>query len=383
VTASAPETTPPAAPKPRRWKRRLAYAAIAALALFLAAALVVKDHVRTLCSLRRVPDTNAFVMDYYLDYHMDKIRAGGMDVHHIEDSCLGTLLPDFLMPIATRLKHAYLSEEIKAVNDRADHCSTVALRSSSGDVFFGRNFDYDNSACLILRVHDRNGLASIAVIDLAYLGLNRPDLDQTGLIQRLPLLFAPYYVMDGMNRYGVAVSDMSVDPAEPPTHPGRPAIILSTLERLILDYAKDADEAIELVRSYNVHFSVAREHLMVADAAGRFRIVEFLDGKIRVTPAGKAWQVCTNSIAWNQSEKERADDCPRYRIGSAQAEKLRGAVAFADARRVARSMSVDFTMWTSVYNLRTGEAGVIYRNRLGAEYRDLVPRQPGLKAIAP
>jgi hypothetical protein len=376
VTAPPAETTSSPAPKPRRWRRRLAYVAIATVVLFLAAALVVKDHVRTLCSLRRVSDTNAFVMDYYLDYHIDKIRRGGMDVDNIEDSCLGTLLPGFLTPIAARLKHAYLPKKIKTIDDRRGHCSTVALRSGSGDVFFGRNFDDENNACLILRVHDGDGLASIAVIDLAYLGLNRPDLDQTGLIQRLPLLFAPYYVMDGMNRYGVAVSDMSVDPAEPPVCPGRPAIMLSMLERLILDYAKNADEAIELVRSFNVHFTEAREHLMVADASGRFRIIEFIDGKIRVTPARKAWQVCTNSIAWNQSEAERASDCPRYRTGSAEAEKLRGVVAFADARRVARSMSVRFTMWTSVYNLRTGEAGVIYRNRLGAEYHDLIPCQP-------
>ena len=211
--------------------------------------------------------------------------AGGMDVHNIEDSCLGTLLPGFLTSIATRLKHAYLPQKIKTVEDRGGHCSTVALRSSSGDVFFGRNFDDENNACLILRVHDCDGLSSIAVVDLAYLGLNRPDLDQTGLIRRLPLLFAPYYVMDGMNRYGVAVSSMSVEPAEPPMHPGRPAITLSTLERLILDYAKDADEAIELVRSYNVHFTEAREHLMVADVSGRFRIIEFIGGEVRVTPA--------------------------------------------------------------------------------------------------
>ena len=272
------------------------------------------------------------------------------------------------------MKRAYLPKEIKAVEKSGDHCSTVALHAQNGNVFFGRNFDYDNDACLILRVHDRNGLASIAVIDLAYLNLNRADLDQTGLLTRLPLLFAPYYVMDGINRHGVAVSDMSVDHAEPPVDAKHPAIIQSTLERVILDYATDADEAVDLVRAFNVHFVEVPEHLMVADASGRFRIIEFIGGEIRVTSAERPWQICTNDIVWRKSELERANGCPRYRTGSDAAEKLRGVVDYADARRVARSMAdANGTMWTSVYNLTTREVGVIYRSRLDAEYRDAIP----------
>ncbi|MGA2257039.1 MAG: hypothetical protein ABSG53_20500, partial [Thermoguttaceae bacterium] len=154
--------------------------------------------------------------------------------------------------------------------------------------------------------------------------------------------------------------------------------ILSTLERVILDYAKDADEAVDLVRAFNVHFVVATEHVMVADAAGRSRIIEFIDGKIRVTPAEGPWQICTNDIVWNKSQLARANSCSRYRTGSDVAEKLGGVADFADARRLARSMSVDnWMMWTSVYNLTTGEAHVIYKSRLDAEYRDAIPRVNG------
>ena len=266
-----------------------------------------------------------------------------------------------------------MPKEIRVVAERGGHCSTVALRSKNGNVFFGRNFDFGNDACLVVRVHDRNGLASTAVIDLAYLNLNRADLDQTSLVRRLPLLFAPYYVMDGMNRHGVAVSDMSVRRAEPPVNAKHPAIILSALERLILDYAKDADEAVDLVRGFNVHFVVTPEHLMVADASGRSRIIEFIGGELRITPAERPWQVCTNDIVWGTSEPERDKSCRRYRAGSDAAEKLGGVVDYAAARRVARSMSVDNgTMWTSVYDLTTREARVIYRSSLAAEYHDSI-----------
>ncbi|MGO9108781.1 MAG: carcinine hydrolase/isopenicillin-N N-acyltransferase family protein [Thermoguttaceae bacterium] len=377
VSEPLSKTTLPTDSTRGRW-RRLKWAAIATLVLLVIAAFLVKDYVRTLYSLRRVPGTNAFVMDYYVDYHIDKIRNRGMDVDNIEDSCITTLFPDFIQPIATRMKRAYLPNQIKVVEESHGHCSTVALRSQNGNVFFGRNLDFANDACLILRIHDQNGLASISVIDLAYLNLNRADLDQTGLLTRLPLLFAPYYAMDGVNRYGVAVSDMSVHPAEPPVNPNHPAIILSTLERLILDYAHNADKAVDLVRAFNVHFVVTPEHLMVADASGRSRIIEFIDGNIRVTPAEGPWQICTNDIVWRKSELERTNSCSRYRTGSEAAKKLGGVVGYADARRVARSMSVaNWTMWTSVYNLTTGEAHVLYKSGLDTEYCDAIPLVSG------
>lgn len=348
---------------------------LAALAAMTILAFLVRDYVRTLWSLQRVAGTNAYVMDYYCDYHLEEIRSGGMDVQCIEDSCIRTLLPDLLVPIVTRIKRVYVPTELNTVDGRGHHCSTVALSSQSGHVFFGRNFDWPHDACLILRVHDRDGLGSIAVLDLAYLNLNRADLDQTHLIERLPLLFAPYYMMDGMNRHGVAISGMSLGEVDAPRDPGRPDIIEATLMRIILDYAKDADGAVDLIRTFNVHFVDTEGHLMVADASGHSRIIEFIDGEIKVTPSIGLWQVCTNDIAWNRTEQERDDDCQRYRTGSDMADQLHGLVDHSEAVRVARSMAVEgFTMWTSVYNLTSGDARILYKSNPETEYRDAIPR---------
>ncbi len=213
------------------------------------------------------------------------------------------------------------------------------------------------------------------MIDLAYLNLNRSDLELTSLIERVPLLFTPYYLMDGMNRHGVAVSDMSVPHAEPPVNPKKPAIIQSTLMRMILDYAKTADEAVDLVRAFNVQFVETQEHLMVADASGHFRIIEFIDGEVRVTPAEQSWQVCTNHTVWQKSERENDESCERYHTGSNAAERLGGAVEYDDASRVITSMSVDnWTMWTSVYNLTSRQARIRYKAKPDVEYRDSLQR---------
>lgn len=365
-SAESPTTAPI---KPSRWKRRIAWTAGILLVLFGVAAYLLADTVRTLQSLRRVPGTNAYVMDYYGDYHIDEIRERGIDVNNVQDSLIETLFPDFVVPIVASFKRRYLPNDV-TVEPNEHHCSTVALRSENGDVYFGRNFDWHHDAYLILRVHDRHGVASFSVLDLAYLNLDRSDLEQTSLIQRVPLLFAPYYLMDGMNRHGVAVSDMSA-PAEPPHEPGKPALLLSTLMRLILDRAKTADEAVAMVNEYNIHFVDTREHLMIADASGQFRVIEFVDGKTVVTSPQQPWQVCTNHLVWQRTEEQNDARCSRYRIGSDLAASEQGTVTFDNALKITQSMSVeDFTMWSSVYNLTKGDACIRYKGREQDEYRD-------------
>lgn len=330
------------------------------------------NHVRTLCSVRRLPDTNAFVMDYYLDYHIDEIRHEGMDVNNIEDTCMAALFPNFLLPVIRPFKRSHMPDRIRTVEAQGQYCSTVGLRSDDGTVYFGRNYDYFNDACLILRVYDKRGVASLAVIDLAGLNMNRPDLDQTNLIERIPLLFAPYYALDGINRHGVAVSIMSVKNARPPENPEKPDIINSTLMRLILDYARNVDEAIDLIREFNVHFVAAPQHVMIGDSSGKFRIIEYIDGKLCITAAKEPWQICTNHIVWNKSETENDDSCWRYRIGSGKAEILGGEIDDSDLHNITRSMSVSGTMWTSLYNLTTLDACIIYRSALDSEYHDKI-----------
>lgn len=368
------DVKPTSAPRTGRWKRRLKWLGLTTLAMLLVTAFLVKDYVRTLQSLRRVPGTNAFVMDYYVDYHLDEIRQRGMDVKHLQDSCTETLFPDFLLPIMTRLKPLYFSKPVKTIDHAGDHCSTVVLRSKDNQVFFGRNFDYHNDVFLILRVHDHQGLASIAVVDLAYLNLNRKDLDQIGLLKRITLLGAPYYLMDGMNRHGVVVADMAVPHAEPPVDPDKPTVIHSTLMRLIIDYARNVDEAIELARSYNVNFVEVPVHLMVADASGKSRVIEFNGGELRVTSGHESWQLCTNHLVWQKSEQENDESCRRYRTGSELAAEVEHLDEQA-AKQVIQSMSVkDFTMWTSLYDLKQLKASITYRMQTDSEYRDSIPK---------
>ena len=365
-----PQQTAPAA-TPRRWPRIVRRCVVALLIVALCAAYLLQDHIRTLQSLRRVPGTNAYVMDYYVDYNIGQIRSQGMDVNDIEDGLIDVFFPDVLVPIAARAKGSFIQRDITTLPPGAHRCSTVVLRTGDGDVFFGRNFDWKHDACLIVKIHDRDSLSSIAVIDLHYVDLDRDDLEATNLFRRIPLLFAPYYLQDGMNRYGVAVADMSVDHVAAPHDPSRPNALLSTAMRLILDCAKTTDQAIDLLKQYNIHFAEATCHLMIADATGKSAVVEFIDGEIVVSPTDESWQVCTNHQISGRTEEESDQCCRRYRRASAQLAVLPSVAGAADVMKIMESVAQkNWTMWTSVYNLSTLELQLAYRRHYGDPYRD-------------
>jgi choloylglycine hydrolase len=307
-------------------------------------------------------------MDYYADYNMAEVRAHGIDVDNVENSLIAVYCPRWIKPAVARLKSAYLDEPITTI-PTGEHCSTVVLQTKGGHVYFGRNFDYKHDACLILKVHGPAGQSSVAVLDLHYLNLDRDDLDQTSLIQRVPLLFAPYYLQDGMNQYGVAVSDMTVKNVRAPDDPAKPNVIHSAAMRLILDYAKTADEAVELLKQYNIHFVAETCHLMIADATGKSVVVEFIDGELRPTTTRENWQICTNHQICGKSEEENCTSCSRYKLASAELTEFRENGDAKDVMKIMESVSkTDHTMWSSVYDLTTGELDFAYRQHYEKPY---------------
>jgi predicted choloylglycine hydrolase len=373
MDTEANQVATPLAPKPHRWRRRLRRLTVAIVVLLLLLTYLIWNDVRTLQSLRRIPGTNAYVMDYYGEYNMDEILVAGMDVNHIEESYLRAFFPDFVVPVANWLKGAFVPDCIETLPVDGHHCSTVALRTDRGDVIFGRNFDWMNDACLVLRIHDADSIASVSVIDLAYMNLDRNDLDTTNLIERIPLLFAPYYVEDGMNRHGVAVSDMAVDGARAPHDPARPDMMHATLMRLILDYAKTTEAAIALVKQYNIYFVAQTCHLMIADASGDSAAVEFIDGEVKITRSDENWQVCTNHQLWGTSEEDRDASCARYRLASEQLVTSHEGAECDDVMQIMRSVSAENrTMWSSVYNLSSGDFQFAHRRNYDDIYQDRI-----------
>lgn len=160
-------------------------------------------------------------------------------------------------------------------------CSSFAVTDENGNNLFGRNYDFSSTSSLILHTNPGNGRhASISSVDLQFLDLSDGI---HGIVDSLTAIAAAYAPLDGMNDAGVScgiyMSYQGPDGGTVATDQNTelPDLTSTTMLRLILDYADNVDEAVELVKRYDFHDSANSSfHYMVADASGKSAILEWV-----------------------------------------------------------------------------------------------------------
>lgn len=161
-------------------------------------------------------------------------------------------------------------------------CASFTAQTSSGDALFGRNYDFSKTNTMLVFTEANEGRhASISTVDLQFLGI---DVNQNleSVMDKIAALAAPYAPLDGMNDAGVSVGIYMTYQGGETTVPTnqdteKPDFTSTTLIRLILDYADNLEEAVEIAQSYDLHDSANTSyHYMVADASGRSAILEWV-----------------------------------------------------------------------------------------------------------
>ena len=254
--------------KPRKLRKKIL---VALLFLFvmglITLSVLLYGPVTALASLEKVDDFPLYVMRYNGEYFFDFFAKRGVEWGPYRK------VYDKLNPAA---------------------CTSFAALAPKADAFFGRNFDWKHRSSLLLFTDPPNGYASVSMVDLFYLGLE--GLQEIPWARRINLLGSPYATIDGMNECGVAIAQNAVPRRNTPKDPNRPTLLNSQIARLVLDHAKDVDEALTLIRQYNITFADTPVHFHIADASGKSAIVEYVDGGISVVRDDKPWQVSTNYL---------------------------------------------------------------------------------------
>lgn len=174
------------------------------------------------------------------------------------------------------------------ISDPDIGCSSFTAKSESGDVLFGRNYDFSKTnTCIVFTEKNKGRHASISTVDLQFLGMD-VDKNVDSLMSKITCLAASYAPLDGINDAGVSCGiymtyqggDKTVATNQ---NTDKPDFTSTTLLRLILDYADNIEEAVEIASTYDLHDSANTSyHYMVADASGRSVILEWV-GKTDVT----------------------------------------------------------------------------------------------------
>lgn len=254
-------------------------------------------------------------------------------------------------------------------------CSTIAVRNDDGQALFGRNPDWARSTGLVVTCTPDDGYRSINSSSLSAISQAVGTNTFQRLTERQRAALALLLPVDGMNEKGFAVSvNMINDPgAECHQDTGKTDITAILAVRLLLDHAASVDEALALLKQYDMHITEGSfVHLVLTDKSGKCVVVEYVDNKMIVTET----PVVTNFYLTNEGGK--------YGIGTEQSmrryERLTETlqktptmdmIGVRDALdSVSKHNYNEFqsTEWSIVFNLATGEVHYYLRENYLVRY---------------
>jgi len=303
----------------------------------------LKNALQSLASIKKVDEYGMFQMTYFGDYGFDEfLKVGAKSDAEIE---------------AFMSKHLFsdISLDIKGAG-----CTAFIARNSKNEVLFCRNFDFPYSPSVQLFTSPGTGYASVSTVNLMYLGFNQDYLPSGLDINSFATVISPYLPMDGANEKGVAIAILGVPEAAPPFDENKVTINTTAAIRLVLDKATDIDEAIKLLKQYNLYFSYGITfQLFIADASGKSVIINYYDNDIKVTES----LIASNFIPYNGLNiPEGGDEFERYDRVKEALEANGGVLSENQAIDLlieVASKKAKGLQWSVVHNLSTME-GIIF-----------------------
>jgi len=312
--------------------------------LVLSTIILFSNDLRSLASLKQVDDYPMYRMTHYGDYGFsDFLKIGTKSDKEIEAYVTKRLLKG--LPINLGIT--------------GDGCTAFVMHNPEGDVIFGRNFDFDYTPSLQVFTNPDDGFASVSTVNLAFAGYAMDNLPTGGIsANNFLTLAAPYLPFDGMNEKGVCIALLAVPMAQPPQNNGKVTLNTTTAIRLVLDKAASVEEAVDLLRQYDIYFSADIPcHFLIADSTGTSVIVEYWDSTLQTVVSDTNYQIASNFIAYDSlnlgngfTEFERYDAVKEY------VEERNGMLSEDDAVALLADIGIlegnlDKLQWSVVYNL--------------------------------
>ena len=333
--------------KKHRTKHILLWSGITLVILLVAVVVVFsamfRIYVTAANSIEKLED-GLYSMEFVGDYGFDDFLTGGGAKSDGE-------VADYLVSL---LSHGLYKGNSNAQTGGFS-CSTIYTQDENGTYFFGRNYDWSECRAMVVHTKPENGYESVSTCCLDFLGFGGDYTPDGSMMERVQSIAAIYVPLDGMNDQGLMVADLTAgDKEETHQDTGKTNLTTTTAIRLLLDKAANVDEAIALLKQYDMHSSVGiSHHLSIADAGGKSVVVEYVNGEMLVTET----KVVTNHYL---------SDCEKQGVGSEQSHQRYDTLAAhtdpADALKVRdllESVSqknypqtedgYEKTMWSIVY----------------------------------
>ncbi|MBO6100448.1 MAG: linear amide C-N hydrolase, partial [Spirochaetaceae bacterium] len=230
-----------------------------------------------------------------------------------------------------------------------------------GGMIFGRTYDWNDCAVMIIHTKPDNGYESVSTCCLSHMGLDRnwkPANKFPADAAALGLIYVP---MDGMNEKGLYIADlMAGDREQTAQERGNISVTTTDAIRFVLDKAATVDEAIAILENHDMHSVIgAAHHFAVCDNAGRSVVVEWADNQMYVSET----KILTNHYTADSPKKDdglnEQSINSRMRFdklketydnaqGAMNAEAIRDALNSVHASQYSTS-GEELTAWSAVF----------------------------------
>lgn len=233
--------------------------------------LTTAEQETSIASITDLDDGLLYSMDYTADYQLDKMLASGVDD---------------IASLTSFIKQSLLNGGQMELGAVKPGCSAFTVQSPEGALLFGRNFDYENkdATAVLVRTTPKDGYASIALASANMLGWYKKGTLNDGTTDLSLMVAAPYFILDGMNEKGFAITVLELEYDHTHQDTGKPAISTTVALRLALDRAATVDEAIALFESYDM-VAIMPDldyHFLLSDATGHTAVLEYCENKLYV-----------------------------------------------------------------------------------------------------
>ncbi len=337
----------------KKTKRILLRIAVVIMAFVGILCFMFRHELKTLSTLKE-KGVGVYTMTYDGDYGFDAfLEIGASSDADIEAFVTKRLLKG--LPIELNVSDA--------------GCTAFVSRNEEGDIIYARNFDFLYAPFLQVYTNPDNGYVSVSTVNLSFAGYGEGNLPSSGIsFQNFLTLATPFLPFDGMNEKGVCIALLAVPEVWMIDDPDKITLNTTTAIRLVLDKAATIDEAVELLRKYNIYFSGdVTCHFLIADATGKSVIVEYYDNGLQVVESDTDYQIASNFIAYHglnigegYTEFDRYDAVEKVlqnnnTVTMEDCEKLLNTVGIYDGE-------TDKLQWSVVYNL-TDKTGRIWPYR--------------------
>lgn len=244
-------------------------------------------------------------------------------------------------------------------------CSAFLASDGNGGYYAGRNFDWGTqSDAVIIRNKPSNGdYASVSTFNKLFVNFKFPEGMSEETKKEIIARTGIYVPLDGVNEKGLVVAVLNQEAQggynTTDENTSKPDLTITTAVRLLLNRAKNVDEAIALLKQYDMHSDIyLAHHLFIADASGKSAVAEWDN------IASKGMRITYSRAVTNHPLYKYEDgltdanltgyenSVSRYRTVLEALDAKNNVVTFDEAKDILHSVHQgDHSKWSIVYHI--------------------------------